>query len=562
MELTTEFFRKILVEPGYLTAEVFTALVQEAQARHCPISDIVVDRGIMRDDQLGQLIANALHVPFVNLRQEKIDQKALNKVPEIVARAKKAIAFAVAADTVKVGLCDPSDLEIRHFIAKLFGLPVSAYYITERDFREQLANYKSSLRQVVYRLLAKLKNRQLSGPERDQLTAQVIDSLIEYGYTNKASDIHLEPLADKVIVRFRIDGVMHNVAELPKYLLAPMLSRIKVLAKMRIDEHFSAQDGKFQFWAQGEKIDVRVSIVPVTTGENAVMRLLSARSRRLNLADIGLNDKDLAKVKNALKNAFGMILATGPTGCGKTSTVYSLLKILNRKEVHISTIEDPVEYDIEGISQIQVNPRTNLSFANGLKAIVRQDPDIIMVGEIRDKETANIAVNSAMTGHLVISTMHANDAPTTFIRLIDMGIEPFLVASTLKLVIAQRLVRRICQKCLVSYRPGPEEKDIISHHPELKEILAAKGYGDLDKIRLYKGEGCKVCAQTGYQGRIGIFEVLEMNEDIKKAIISRSSASQILAIARRHGLTTILADGIDKVFSGITTLAEVLRVAK
>jgi type II secretory ATPase GspE/PulE/Tfp pilus assembly ATPase PilB-like protein len=239
-----------------------------------------------------------------------------------------------------------------------------------------------------------------------------------------------------------------------------------------------------------------------------------------------------------------------------------MLKILNTKEVHISTIEDPVEYDIEGISQIQVNHRKGITFAAGLKAIVRQDPDIIMVGEIRDQETADIAVNSAMTGHLVISTMHANDAPTTFIRLIDMGVEPFLVASTVKLVIAQRLVRRICKKCLISYQLTEAEKDVVRHYPELLKILQAKGYGNLDKIRLYKGEGCQACAQTGYQGRIGIFEVLEMTENIKKAIIDRASASQILSIARADGLTTILEDGVDKAFSGITTLSEVLRVAR
>ncbi len=562
MKFSNEFFKKILVEPGYITADIFTSLVEEAKEHQNLISDVVVERGIMRDDQLGQLIANAIHTPFINLREEKIEEKVLAVVPEVVARAKKVIVFAITDKTVKVGMCNPDDLEIRHFISKRVGLPTTAYYITERDFREQLTRYRSSLHKVVYDILEKLKNPQLSGPQRDKLTAQLIDLLIEYGYTNKASDIHLEPLKEKVVVRFRIDGVMHDVAEVPKRLLAPMLSRIKVLAKMRIDEHFAAQDGKFQFQIQDEKIDVRVSIVPVTTGENAVMRLLSARSRRLSLADIGLNEKDLSKVKKSLKNAFGMVLATGPTGCGKTSTVYGMLKILNTKEVHISTIEDPVEYDIEGISQIQVNHRKGITFAAGLKAIVRQDPDIIMVGEIRDQETADIAVNSAMTGHLVISTMHANDAPTTFVRLIDMGVEPFLVASTVKLVIAQRLVRRICKKCLISYQLTEAEKDVVRHYPELLKILQAKGYGNLDKIRLYKGEGCQACAQTGYQGRIGIFEVLEMTENIKKAIIDRASASQILSIARADGLTTILEDGVDKAFSGITTLSEVLRVAR
>jgi type II secretory ATPase GspE/PulE/Tfp pilus assembly ATPase PilB-like protein len=277
---------------------------------------------------------------------------------------------------------------------------------------------------------------------------------------------------------------------------------------------------------------------------------------------LGLSEKDLKKVQRAIKNPHGMILVTGPTGCGKTTTIYEILKILNKREVHIASIEDPVEYDIEGVSQIQVNPKTNLTFTKGLRAIVRQDPDIIMVGEIRDEETAQIAVNSAMTGHLVLSTLHANDAATTLPRFLDMGIEPFLIASTVRVVIAQRLVRKICLKCRYSYELEQEEIATINKLPNLKEIIETKSKKKIDKVRFYRGAGCKVCANSGYHGRTGIFEIMVMNESIKERVVNRAASHKIQEAAQRLGMTTMLEDGIEKVFSGQTTLAEVLRVVR
>jgi general secretion pathway protein E len=292
------------------------------------------------------------------------------------------------------------------------------------------------------------------------------------------------------------------------------------------------------------------------------MRLLSSRSRQMSLTGLGLSNQDFKKVLRAIKNPHGMILVTGPTGCGKTTTVYEILKILNKKEVHIASIEDPVEYDIEGVSQIQVNPKTNLTFAKGLRAIVRQDPDIIMVGEIRDEETAQIAVNSAMTGHLVLSTLHANDAATTLPRFLDMGIEPFLIASTVRVVIAQRLVRKICPKCRYSYELEQEEVAAINQIPHLKEIIEAKAKKNLRKIRLYKGAGCKVCTNSGYYERTGIFEILEMNERVREQVVNRATSHNIQKVAQELGMTTMLEDGIEKIFNGLTTLAEVLRVVQ
>ncbi len=354
---------------------------------------------------------------------------------------------------------------------------------------------------------------------------------------------------------------MHKVLEWPKDLHESVISRIKIMAKMRTDEHASAQDGKFSLDMGEETVDVRVSILPIIGGENAVLRLLSRDSRSLSLKSLGLSEKDLAKVYAGLKNPHGMILVTGPTGCGKTTTLYEILKILNKAEVNIATIEDPVEYDIEGVSQIQVNAKTNLTFTSGLRAIVRQDPDIIMVGEIRDRETAQIAINAAMTGHLVLSTVHSNDSATTLPRLLDMGIEPFLVASTINLIIAQRLVRKICEKCRYSYALE-EEKEILSEVAGLIEVIEAKSGKKIEKIRLYKGMGCKACSNTGYSGRLGIFELLSVDETVRQLVIKRASSGEIFAGAAANGMDSMLHDGLEKVFGGITTISEIIRATR
>lgn len=311
-----------------------------------------------------------------------------------------------------------------------------------------------------------------------------------------------------------------------------------------------------------DKLDIRVSIVPITEGEKVVMRLLSERSRQFSLEDLGLEADDLSKVGKAIEKPHGMILAVGPTGCGKTTTLYALLKILNKREINIMTIEDPVEYDIEGVNQIQVNPKTELTFAKGLRSIVRQDPDIILVGEVRDNETAGIAINSAMTGHLVLSTLHTNDAATSFVRLMDMGIEPFLIASTINVIAAQRLVRKICSKCRVSVEVPTSQPQSSSHLGGLSPELIKKHFGEKDTVRIYHGKGCPVCHQTGYSGRVGVFEVLEVDDEIQRAITSRADSNIIQNIAIKSGMTTMLEDGLRKVQRGITTIEEVMRVTK
>lgn len=562
MAISFEKLKTLLVIPGHISEKDFELSAKEANKQKKDIIDVLLNKDLIKSDQLGRLMAEDMGVRFIDLKKEKIDEQVLNLIPELVSRSKGVIAFSRTKDGIKVGMINPKDLEIRHFIEKRAGQNVLPYLITRQDLEDSLFRYKPTLRGKFEKILTQLKDVNIPREQRDQATVNIVDALIMYGYQNKASDIHVEPYLNRIVVRFRIDGIMHDVMDLPKELSDLIITRIKILSKMRTDEHRAAQDGKFRFNTEEGPVDIRVSIVPVTEGENVVMRILSAKSRQFSLTDLGFGPEDLKKLKRAIKHPHGMILVTGPTGSGKTTTLYAVLKILNTRDVHISTIEDPVEYDIEGISQIQVNPRTDLTFSKGLRALVRQDPDIIMVGEIRDRETASIAINSALTGHLVLSTLHTNDAVTALPRLLDMKVEPFLVASTINVIVAQRLIRAICVKCRASYKLSGDEKKIIKSEKYLMNILEGKGYKDLSKLIFYKGIGCRVCSDTGYIGRIGIFEVLEMAENIKDMIVKRASSGELMRVAIENGMKTMLWDGVEKVFNGITTIEEVLRATR
>ncbi len=394
------------------------------------------------------------------------------------------------------------------------------------------------------------------GRGKDVSIINLVDSLIEKAHVSRVSDIHIDPSIQNVKVRFRIDGVLQEAFLFPKTIHGEIISRIKVLAKLRTDEHQATQDGRFRhsFTETGEFVDLRVSIVPTYHGENVVMRLLSDKAESFSLEALGFSLGDQKKILEAMRKPSGMILATGPTGSGKTTTLYTLIKMLNSPEVSIVTIEDPIEYAVTEVEQIQVNSKTGLTFANGLRSILRQDPNIIMVGEIRDAETANIAVNTALTGHLLLSTLHTNDAATTLPRLLDMGIEEYLVASTVSIAIGQRLVRKICDTC----------KKEIKISQAVKESLAGTAFGKLIKkdSKFYKGEGCENCGGSGFKGRICINEVLVADEVIREAIMRKASASEIKNIAVSKGMTTMLEDGFQKVIDGHTTIEEVLRVVR
>lgn len=382
----------------------------------------------------------------------------------------------------------------------------------------------------------------------------LVNAIVEDAYHAHASDIHIDPEEQSVRARFRIDGVLHDVFVLPKEIQQEVITRIKVLSGLRTDEHQAAQDGRFRVTMPDAQVDIRVSITPTYYGENSVMRLLVSTSGTYTLEKLGFSEENLNKMHAAIKKPYGMILATGPTGSGKTTTLYTILKMLNSPGVAIITIEDPVEYSLAGVEQIQVNPRTNLTFAAGLRSILRQDPDIIMVGEIRDQETAGIAVNAALTGHLLLSTLHTNDAPTTLPRLLDMKIEPFLIASTVNVALGQRLVRQLCDKC-------KEEQKISA-----KELESLKGLVKPELLQgsltVYHGKGCKECDDSGYKGRIGIHEVMLIDDELRAAILRRASAAELKDLAIKNGMTTMIEDGIKKALKGITTLEEILRVVR
>lgn len=558
-------FARILLEKEFLTDAQATELKVEAKAKGLPLYYLVLERQLMRDDQIAQAMAQFYGVSIAPLGAMTIKEEVLKNIPEVIARSKLVVIFAKDKNGLKIALADPKDLELIEFIRKKTGEDVTVYYATPNQIDGALRFYEVDVKQELRRLLeeAAIEAKKRGGGLEVPII-KIVDALLLYGSRNRASDIHIEPKEEDSIVRYRIDGILHDVAVLPRDIHQEVVTRVKVLANLRTDEHFAAQDGRLTFRAgidlpkeRQEKMDVRISIIPTTHGEKVVMRLLSARVRQFSLEDMGFSPQDKDRIKVAYEKPYGMIIAAGPTGSGKTTTMYAVLKLLNKRNVNITTIEDPVEYDMEGVNQIQVNPKTGLTFASGLRSIVRQDPDIILVGEIRDPETADIAVNAAMTGHLVLSTMHANDAATALVRLLDMGVESFLVASSVNVVIAQRLVRVLCPQC-------KKEKEVSVAY--LKERLPAdlveKYLGKGPKVKVWAPQGCPVCQHTGYVDRTGIHEVLYVDDDIRQAVIERKDAETIERMAVERGTTTMLADGLIKVSRGVTSVEEILRVSK
>ena len=543
-----------LRELNVIPARELESAYKESQKSANPLGQILIQKELIADENLGKVIADNLKLPFVSLAKAQIAQDVLRIVPEIIARRDKIIAFERGDDGLKVAMANPKDEQIIASLAKKTGDPIVPYYATETDIENTISLYQKEMQSTFNNLLNQQVEKAKTMVAKEVPVAKIVDLLVQYAYENKASDIHIEPTESQSLIRFRIDGILHDVLKLPHDLHAQIVSRIKVLSKLRIDEHLSAQDGKMQEKLPQEKLDIRVSIVPIVEGEKVVLRLLSSHSRQFALSDLGMFNYDVAKVKNGFTKPYGMVLSTGPTGSGKTTTIYAILKIINTRDKNIDTIEDPVEYDIAGINQIQVNPKTNLTFADGLKSILRQDPDVIFVGEIRDKETAGISTNAAMTGHLVLSTLHTNNAATALPRLIDMGVEPFLFASTINIIIGKRLVRKICVKC--RYSLPTSTKDLAKNIPP---DMIAKNFGDKKEIRVYLGKGCPICHNTGYSERIGLFEVMEVSSIIRNLIEQKTSADKIEEEAIKGGMVTMLEDGLRKVKLGITTIEEILR---
>lgn len=549
----------LLKELQVIDEKELTNALTIANSQKIPLGDILIDKDFITDTDLGKLVAQILHMPFVTLANLAIPQKILTIIPEIIAKQQRIIAFKKDEHGLHVAMANPHNLEIIAFLQTKLGIDLIIYYATQLDIDKALNLYTQEIGKAFEQLMQEFistasgQGTQLVDPP----IIKIVETIISYASKNNASDIHIEPQNDSTIVRFRIDGTLHDVIQLPSSIYAEVVRRIKVLARLRTDESQEPQDGKIEFTFDEHKVDVRVSTVPVRRGEKIVMRLLSDKARQISLLSLGISESDLIKIENAYNKPYGAVLATGPTGSGKTTTMYAILKLLNNRDVNIMTIEDPIEYDVEGINQMQVNPKEELTFATGLRSILRQDPNVILVGEIRDKETADIAVNAAMTGHLVLSTLHTNDATTAIPRLFDMGIEPFLIASTVTAIVAQRLVRKIHTVCRVS-----EEISRTELLKYLSETIVNKTFGKEEKIRLYKGKGCDLCHNSSYEGRMGIFEILVVDDEIKRAIIDKQDAATIRKLAQAKGMRTMLEDGIEKAMRGETTIAEVLRVSK
>ncbi|OGH18399.1 MAG: hypothetical protein A3F31_05410 [Candidatus Levybacteria bacterium RIFCSPHIGHO2_12_FULL_38_12] len=557
MVLSDDQLKQILLDQKIAPQTLLDELLALSKQSGISLYDTLIERDVITDEKLGLITANFLGFPFVTLAKTTIPEEVFTLLPEKVARKQKVLTFERSKDGIKLAMANPNNTTILKTLSRKTGEKIISYFATEKDIENTLRIYKKDLQKLFDNLLSEAPTNQTTPSFDDTPIAKIVDLLIESAYEDKTSDVHIEPEEKNSLIRFRIDGILHDVVKFPKNLHDRIITRIKVLSRLRTDEHLSAQDGKMQLQLEAENLDIRISILPVVDGEKAVLRLLSTKSRKYSLIDLGISDKDLKNVTSAFNKSYGMILSTGPTGSGKTTSIYSILKILNTREKNITTIEDPVEYRMKGVNQIQVNPKTNLTFASGLRSVLRQDPNIVFVGEIRDSETAGIAVNAALTGHLVLSTLHTNDAATALPRLIDMGIEPFLVASTVNVIIAQRLVRKNCDMCKVKY--SVKKSELLKDIP--KEIIE-KRLSTSEDIEVYKGEGCKICHGTGYGGRVGIFEVLLISKDIKKLIAEKSDSDVIVSHAIENGMTTMLDDGLEKVKKGSTTIEEVLRVTK
>lgn len=550
----------------------------EAKKKALSLEDYILDSKLLAEDALYKAAADHFKLPFTDLKNEIIRKDILYIVPPTIASTYLVAPFEKTADELKLVTLNPVNLQIFEFINRKSGLKTKLYLTTPTALNNILKQYKSTLKAEIESITALTGGESKEAEEdseklkklaEDLPVIRIVDSILEHAIYENASDIHIEPLEQEVGIRYRIDGILRNVMTLPKGVQPGIVARIKILSNLKLDEHRMPQDGRFKITAKDYRYSVRVSIFPVFDGEKIVLRLLPETAQALTLEALGFLPKPLEIVRKNIKRPHGIILVTGPTGCGKTTTLYSILGILNTPKVNISTVEDPIEYKMPNVNQSQVNPKIGFTFAQGLRALLRQDPNIIMVGEIRDTETADIAINAAMTGHLVLSTLHTNDAVTSLPRLIDMGVPSFLVAYTANLIVAQRLVRKICKNCIKEYKLTPEEisnlekmfdTEKILHHLKKEKIIKADD--GLKNLAFYKGEGCRNCGNEGYKGRLGIFEILEITPKISNLIHTQATTDELKKAANEQGMITLTEDGFYKAIKGITSLEELLRVTR
>ncbi len=565
MAISLQILKPILLQSRLIDEEKFNEYLEKSQRTGQNLVDILVSEGVITREYFIELLSNYLQIPRVHLKGKDISYDILNLIPEDIARSRSAIIFGKEGRYLQVAMTDPTDLEAIEFLERYTNTPIKVYITTEDDLRNAFALYRQHITENFKNIIeANLKQAvRIEGLSLAEAAAELpivslFDTIIEYAASLNATDIHLERLSDSVLIRFRIDGLLREIVRLPKETHPALIARVKILANLQIDEHNRPQDGRFKYTKGTDVFDIRISIVPTMYGEKVAMRLLLGALKPLSFEELGMQPYTTAAVETNIKRSYGMILVTGPTGSGKTTTLYSILSKLNRPEIHIITIEDPIEYELKYVNQIQVNSKVGLDFATGLRSIVRQDPNIIMVGEIRDSETADIAINASLTGHLVLSTLHTNDAVTAVPRLFDMGCQPFLVAATINAVIAQRLVRKICPDCIESYAVPQNLKEIIKRQfiesPYKKESYHIP-------TQLYRGRGCKVCGNTGYKGRLAIYEIFNINEQIRNYIQSpKFSIDGLRELAGKQQMVTLFEDGLVKAELGLTTVEEVFRV--
>lgn len=569
MALPNSIVKEILLKNKKVDPVQINTLVTKATRAGTTLAELVVMEGLIPQEEFLDLVSKELGVASIDLTKVKVQKEALDVVTKQTALEREAIPFKKERKSLHVAMTNPMDLEAIDFISKRSGLEVIPYYNQPSSFEQGILFYKKDIQRVLQEMIKSHASKSVKGKvEKIEEAAQklpviqLFDSIVEFAVVEKASDIHIEPLENEVLVRYRIDGMLHDKVTLPIEILPILVARVKIVSNLKIDEHRLPQDGRIKIKINKQDISLRISIIPIFFGEKVVARVLEESGRGLSLDSLGFAGKNLEKVERAITRPHGMILATGPTGSGKTTTLYTILSKLNTPEVNIITVEDPIEYAIPRVNQMQVNPQIGLKFATGLRALLRQDPDIMMVGEIRDEETANIAINSALTGHLVLSTIHTNDASGAIPRLADMGVEEFLIASSVNLVIAQRLVRKICENCRVEAQLSPELSDAVAR--ELAKIGIAEEQVNqfVGDGKFFKGEGCDKCGKKGMKGRIGIFEVLEVTPEIINLIASKATADGIQEEAKKQGMELMFEDGLKKAREGITTIEEVLRVSR
>ncbi|MFV1917319.1 MAG: GspE/PulE family protein [Patescibacteria group bacterium] len=558
MKLPEKTLKKVLVDSGFISEKDFDKASQTSKEIGREVTDTLVFQGFITEDALSKLISEHFGISFANISRLNIPQETLDLIPEKMARTYRMVPFGKEDKTLKLAMENPEDFEALEFAKRQTNLKIQPFFASGKDMAKALGQYKKSIKADFEEIIS--ENIKKTTPEDADLAkaaerlplVKILDTILEYAVAERASDVHVEAQEGNVVIRYRIDGVLRDIVKLPGEIEPAIVARVKILSNLKIDEHRVPQDGRYKFQIDDQVLALRISIIPGFYGENIVMRILRETARPLSLAELGITGKSLELLRRNITRPHGMILVTGPTGSGKTTTLYSILNILNSIEVKICTIEDPIEYGIARVSQFQVNSKTGMDFSAGLRALLRHDPDIIMVGEIRDEETAEIAVHSALTGHLVLSTLHTNDAAGAIPRFIDMGVEEFLLASTVNVVLAQRLVRRICTSCIAKYSPDAEVKKRIE-----KELGVS-----LEKQEFYKGEGCDKCNGKGYQGRVGIYEILPITEKVKSLIVQKTTSDELQKQAVSEGMITMLQDGLDKVASGATTIEEVMRVVK